>query len=150
MFDHPSDPALTLERGRMVNPDTGNETDYEEMWRSEPIETVSFPDVDKEASNVTCLALQWQGVEDGAGQQREVKRGLIVRLGQYCQAFARDNDEITVERLKWDSDKRQWVSQVRIGKMELPTEVATHFAHEVRLDDEVRVGGAVWKVVERA
>ncbi|KAK4133845.1 hypothetical protein BT67DRAFT_381449 [Trichocladium antarcticum] len=153
MFAHPSDAALTLERGRMVNPDTGNETDYEEMWRSEPLETVPLlrsPAVSKDTAKVTCLALQWHGAENGGAQQGEVKRGLVVRLGQYCQAFARDNGEITVQRLKWDSDKRQWITQVRIGEMELPTEVATHFAHDAQLDDEVRIGGAIWKVVEKS
>src|SRR5690554_890390 len=43
MFDDPSDASLTLEKGRMLNPATGVETEYEEMWRSEPIQTVPGP-----------------------------------------------------------------------------------------------------------
>jgi hypothetical protein len=160
MFDHPSDPALTLERGRMVNPLTGAETDYEEMWRSEPIEpttTTAIPGhPDPDRGSVTCLALQWQGAEDkdGGGDPPppggKVRRGLVVRLGQYCQAFARDGDEITVERLKWDARQQVWARQVRMGKQELPLEVATYFAPDTSIDDEVKVGGMVWKVVERA
>ncbi|KAK3307203.1 uncharacterized protein B0T15DRAFT_394169 [Chaetomium strumarium] len=148
MFDHPSDPTLTLERGRMVNPLTGAETDYEEMWRSEPIESTTAPS-GPDRTSVTCLALQWQGAEDG-DPPGKVRRGLVVRLGQYCQAFARDGDEITVERLKWDVRQQMWARQVRIGKQELPLEVATYFAPAASIDDEVKVGGAIWKVVERA
>jgi hypothetical protein len=140
MFDDPADPALTLETGRMLNPATGAETDYEEVWRSEPIQMVPGAGG---GDAVTCLALQMEGGSEG------VKRGLVVRLGQYCQAFARDGDEIALERLRWDADQQRWASSVRIGRLEFPTDIATYLAHEARADDEVRVGGAVWKVVER-
>ncbi len=139
MVDDPSDPALTLETGRMLNPATGVETDYEEVWRSEPIQMVAGAG-DGEA--VTCLALQMEGGEGS-------KRGLLVRLGQYCQAFARDGDEIALERLQWDSDQQRWVTKVRIGKLEFPTDIATYLAHEARVDDEVKVGSEVWRVIER-
>jgi hypothetical protein len=139
-FEHPTNPALTLERGSMVNPDTGIVTDYEELWRSEPVEPV----VEEE---VRCLALQWQGDEEKSGQ---VRRGLLVRLGEYCQAFARDGDDITVERLRWDAGRQRWVSQVRIGQKDLPIPFATGSLRDVRLGDRVVVGGDSWEVVERA
>jgi hypothetical protein len=148
MFDDPSDANLTLETGRMLNPATGVETDYEELWRSEPIEIVPVPG--GREGEVTCLALQMEATGSGTGSSGRVKRGLLVRLGQYCQAFARDGDDITVERLKWDGALQRWTTKVRIGEQELPTEIATYLAHETRIDDEVRVGNAVWKVVERA
>ncbi|AEO66270.1 uncharacterized protein THITE_2045531 [Thermothielavioides terrestris NRRL 8126] len=138
MLGHPSDPALTLEKGRMVNPTTGVETDYEEMWRSEPVETV--PCAGGGAAEVTCLALH---------PETRPRRGLVVRLGQYCQAFARDGDHIALERLKWDSDQQRWVRQVRLGEQEFPTDMTTYFAHEASVGDEVTIGGRVWKVVER-
>ena len=141
MFDDPSDASLTLEKGRMLNPATGVETEYEEMWRSEPIQTVPGPGADGKEGEVSCLALQWDG--------GRAKRGLVVRLGQYCQAFARDGDGITLERLKWDANQQRWTTQVRMGEQEFPTEIATYLAHETRMDDEVKVGGAVWKVVEK-
>ncbi|KAL2143761.1 hypothetical protein VTI28DRAFT_10058 [Corynascus sepedonium] len=139
MVDVPSDPSLTLETGRMLNPATGVETDYEEMWRSEPIDKVF-------EGGLTCLALRMENNNDAG----KVRRGLLVRLGQYCQAFARDGDSITIERLKWDAEQQRWVTQIRIGDQPLPTEVATYFAHETTLDDEVKVGDTVWKVVEKA
>ena len=140
MFDQPES-ALTLETGRMVNPATGVVTDYEEMWRSEPIEMVPSPlggDGD-----VTCVALRMETVGG------DIRRGLVVRLGQYCQSFARDGDDITVERLKWDGDQQRWARQVRIGEQEFPTDIATYLAHETMIDDKVSVGGAVWKVDEK-
>ncbi|KAK3897590.1 hypothetical protein C8A05DRAFT_38852 [Staphylotrichum tortipilum] len=140
MFDDPSDLALTLETGRMLNPATGVDADYEEVWRSEPIQMVPGPGGE---AAVTCLALQMEGSGEG------VKRGLLVRLGQYCQAFARDGDEIALERLKWDPDQQRWASLVRIGRLEFPTDIATCLAHEARIDDEVKVGSTVWKVIER-
>jgi hypothetical protein len=141
MFDDPSDSALTLEKGRMLNPATGVDTDYEEMWRSEPIQMVPTPLGGD--GKVTCLALRMEVVGD------TTKRGLVVRLGQYCQAFARDGDEITLERLKWDGGQRRWCRLARIGQQEFPTDIATYLAHETMIDDEVKVGGVVWKVVER-
>lgn len=142
MFDQPSDPALTLETGRMLNPATGFETDYEEMWRSEPIQMLPTP-LGRDAS-VTCLALRMEAEENGS-----IKRGLVVRLGQYCQAFARHGDDITVERMKWDGGQQRWTRVARIGEQDLPTDIATYLAHEVMIDDEVHVGGMVWKVVEK-
>jgi hypothetical protein len=143
MFDDSSDATLTLETGRMLNPATGVDTDYEELWRSEPIETVASPIGG--GGKVTCIALQMES-SDGPG--RKAMRGLVVRLGQYCQAFAREGDDITLERLKWDADQQRWARLARIGEQELPTDIATYLAHEVRVDDEVKVGGVVWKVVE--
>lgn len=149
MVDDPSDPSLTLETGRMLNPATGVDTDYEEVWRSDPIQTVPVPGGG--VGTVTCIALQMESVtgDGNGGLEKRVKRGLVVRLGQYCQAFARDGDDITVERLRWDAAQQWWVTQVRIGNQALPTEIATHLAHETTLDDEVRVGGAIWKVIEK-
>ncbi|KAK4108269.1 hypothetical protein N656DRAFT_784290 [Canariomyces notabilis] len=140
-FEHPSNPALTLERGSMVDPNTGIEADYEELWRSEPVE----PLLEEE---VRCLALQWQGDEEM--QSGRVRRGLFVRLGHHCQVLARDGDDITVERLRWDAGRQRWVSQVRIGQKDLPIPFATGSLRDVRLGDRVVVGGDVWEVVERA
>lgn len=148
MSDHPTDPALTLEKGRMLNPATGVETDYEEMWRSEPIEVV--PGIGDREGAVTCLALHWDGAVKGDAPEGCVRRGLVVRLGQYCQAFARDGESISLERLKWDAGQQRWASLARMGDQEFPTDIATYFAHEATVDDEVTVGGAIWKVVEQA
>lgn len=153
MFDDPSDGALALERGHMVNPATGAETAYEEAWRSEPImESLSgCSDASPGEAPVTCLVLKWEGGGGPGGQRPDrPRRGLLVRLGQYCQVFARDGEALSVERLRWAADTQTWQSLVRIGEQALPTQFATYLAHEARLGDEVSIGGEVWTVVEKA
>ncbi|KAK0620051.1 hypothetical protein B0T14DRAFT_537645 [Immersiella caudata] len=136
-----------LEKGRMVNPATGKQTDYEELWVSE--DTRSVPAFASGGSIVDgpaiCVVLEMQRDEEG-------RRGMVVRLGQYCQGLVRTGAgqaDITIERLKWDAETG-WVKQVRIGDAELPTDFATHLAHEAVQGDVVRVGGDAWTVVETA
>ncbi|CCF45250.1 hypothetical protein CH063_03553 [Colletotrichum higginsianum] len=66
--------GLTLEKGRMVNPATGEETDYEELWR------------DVEPAAVA-----------GA-------RGSVVWLGRFCQGISRVGEDVTAERWEWRDD----------------------------------------------
>ncbi|KAK1706339.1 hypothetical protein BDP67DRAFT_476512 [Colletotrichum lupini] len=69
MYEQPD--GLTLEKGRMVNPATGAETDYEELWRDvEPVTT------------------------SGA-------RGMVVWLGRFCQGISRVGEEVAAERWEW-------------------------------------------------
>ncbi|KAK3324407.1 hypothetical protein B0T19DRAFT_443822 [Cercophora scortea] len=142
------DDTRTLERGRMVNPATGLETEYEEMWRSEPAH-------DTPASLAVCVVLEFH--DDAAG-----KRGMVVRLGQYCQGFLREGDQLTAERLKCirggerERDAAEgrggsaWIIQAKIGYSEMPTDFATDFGHEAEVGDEVKVGGNFWRVVEKS
>lgn len=144
---YPQPDGSTLEKGHMINPETGVDTQYEELWVSEEIQAVPVLVAgDGNSDAPLCVVLEMQ--------RDEVKRrGMIVRLGQYCQAFVRAGDgeaDITIERLKWDSDVRKWTTLVRIGEAELPTDFATHLAYEAVKDDVVRVGEDVWTVVEKA
>lgn len=131
-----------LEKGRMIYPPTGRETDYEEVWRSEPAQTVPSPFGD--ASGAVCVVLRL-GEDDDASQTR---RGMVVRLGHYCQAIVRKGDsarDVTAERWAWDGE---WARKVKIGTAGTPTDFAIHFGHEATVGDEVKVGGDVWTVVE--
>ncbi|KAK3352736.1 hypothetical protein B0T25DRAFT_455437 [Lasiosphaeria hispida] len=143
----PQPDGSILEKGRMVNPATGRETNYEEVWRSATIEAVPcFPD----GEAIVCVVLKLQHDEDDSSP---LNRGMIVRLGQYCQAIVRKGEGdagITVERLKWDGATEEWVKQVRIGDAEVPTDFATYFGTEATLDDDILVGGDVWRVVEKS
>ncbi|KAK0636764.1 hypothetical protein B0T17DRAFT_504177 [Bombardia bombarda] len=132
--------------GRMVNPTTGIETDYEELWRSEPIGSVPVSVPVPGAAGATCVVLKMHDDDSR-------KRGMLVRLGQYCQAVVRRGDLITVERWKWtaaDSTGGGWTRQVKIGDGELPTDFATEFGHEAEVGDEVKVGADIWEVVEKS
>ncbi|KAK4184069.1 hypothetical protein QBC35DRAFT_506723 [Podospora australis] len=133
------DTALTLEKGRMVNPTTGIETDYEEMWRTGKIEG---PPQD---GGLVCLVVRWEGAEDDG----IVRRGLVVRVGQHCQAFAREGDDISVERLQWEKSEERWVITARIGSKELLTDFVTMVGVQAEVDDEVVVRGDRWVVVEK-
>lgn len=135
--------GTTLETGRMVNPATGKETDYEELWRDEPVQTVPVLSGSQQGGLI-CVVLELRD-DNNPG-----KRGMVVRLGQYCQALVRDGNEVMVERIKWDGDEGRWVRLVKIGEGEPPTEWAAYFGHEAVVEDEVKVGGDVWRVVERS
>ncbi|KAK4448323.1 hypothetical protein QBC34DRAFT_407212 [Podospora aff. communis PSN243] len=145
--NYPQPDGSILEKGRMVNPATGEPADYEELWVSEDIRSVPALTSGGDIADVSvCVVLEMD--EDG-------RRGMVVRLGQYCQGFMRTGDgeaDITIERLKWDSATGGWSKEVRTGDAELPTDFATHLAHEAVKGDVVRVsaGGDAWTVVERA
>ncbi|KAH6634746.1 hypothetical protein B0J18DRAFT_486921 [Chaetomium sp. MPI-SDFR-AT-0129] len=171
MVTDPTNPALTIETGRMVNPATGLVTEYEEIWRSEGILDVpaaggggafelggelrgelggvsdlgsvlgSAPATNTGNTNpngqqVTCIALLMDSSPHHPNGP--IKRGLVVRLGQYCQAFARDGDALAVERVVWNPETQRWVTTVRMGDpgLEMPTEVATYLAHATAVGDE--------------
>ncbi|KAK4141756.1 uncharacterized protein C8A04DRAFT_13771 [Dichotomopilus funicola] len=150
MVTDPANPALTIETGRMVNPATGAVTAYEEIWRSEGILDVPAGGGGGAFKlGITCIALRMDSTPHQSNGP--IKRGLVVRLGQYCQAFARDGDALAVERVVWNAETQRWVTTVRMGdpRLEMPTEVATYLAHVTAVGDEVRVGGVGWRVVER-
>lgn len=139
--NHPQPDGSVLETGRMVNPATGEVGDYEEVWESEEIGSVGG-----EGEGPVCVVMKMKG-EGGR------KRGLLVRLGGYCQAVVRVGGEVVVERWVWEGDEGGWRRTVRVGegKAEVPAEVATYLGHLATVEDEVKVGtGEVWRVVERS
>lgn len=89
MFPHEEG---TLEKGRMVNPATGKDADYEELW----------DDADAEGP---CLVLK---LEKGG------VRGMCIKLGGLMQSLVRDGEQVTLER--WEDGKKT----VRMGERELP------------------------------
>jgi len=161
----------TLEKGRMVNPSLGNgqeEMDYEEVWVPEEVLGVpGFPSLgdsfggdgdddeggkEGEAKGKKCCVVLELDTSMSSGGKGGRRRGMVVRLGQYCQALLRTGEregDITVERLKWNGEAERWDKVVRIGgEAEVPTDFATYFGHEATVGDKVRVGEDVWIVVE--
>jgi hypothetical protein len=138
---YPQPDGTVLERGSMINPSTSLVTEYEELWRDEP---VSPPHLGQEGKPI-CVVL-----ELGRDGSDEKKRGMVVRVGQYCQALVRDGERVLVERMGWDGETGMWVRMVRIGEGEVPVEWAAYFGGEATVGDEVKVGGDVWTVVERS
>lgn len=131
----PRDDGTTLETGSMVNPDTGRETDYEELWRDvEPQPT-------REGAAVRCVVLQHEG-EGGGG------RAEVVRLGRHCQGILRGGGgAVTAERWEWEGGKG-WGRTVRMGDAQLACEKVLDDGLVVQLGEEMEIEGRTWKVVE--
>ncbi|KAF1942781.1 hypothetical protein EJ02DRAFT_375208 [Clathrospora elynae] len=120
---YPIAPGLTLEVGSAYHPALGAVKTHEEMWR----------DVDAVATNKTgsmmCVVLRVQA--DAAGV-----RGVVVRVGQYCQGIVMMGESTTVERWEWVKGEDGWKRTARVGGLFLPCGVT--FRAEVLV-----VGGVV-------
>lgn len=139
-FMYPQDDGRTLEKGVMVNPETGVESEYEEMWRDIP---VWRPKTWNEGS-ASCVVLVCEMPERGI-------RGAIMRLGHWCQGVLRVGEEVWVERWRFvnEEERGKWCLVVRVGDGKVGCEAVFH-----EDDDELQVGGSVavggndWKVTE--
>ncbi|KAK1826183.1 hypothetical protein QBC39DRAFT_269575 [Podospora conica] len=137
--NHPQPDGSVLETGRMVNPATGEVAAYEEVWVSEEVRGV------QPEEGPMCVVMEMEG--EGGG-----KRGMLVRLGQYCQAVVRAGEEVVVERWVCEGEG-EWNRTVRVGGggVEVPAEVATYLGYLATVEDEIKAGtGEVWRVVERS
>lgn len=129
--NYPQPDGTTLEKGSMVNPATGKDTAYEELWRDvEPLPVKS--------THVRYVVLQLD--------ESDQVKGSMVLLGQYCQGLLRRGSDITAERWEWKGGDG-WKRTITIGEDELPCSKIlkdTLFA----VGDIVTVGGDSWKVIE--
>ena len=129
--NYPLPDGKILEKGRMVNPETGKLTDYEEVWEDLKVERVG--------SEAQCIVLQVHDEERGV-------RGLVVRVGQFCQGIIRVGSEVSVERWAWGV-KDHWKRTVRMGKTGLPCGEAMEPAR-LKLGDKINCGEHEWTVIE--
>ncbi|KAM0352975.1 hypothetical protein ACHAPU_001859 [Fusarium lateritium] len=131
-FMYPQPDSLTLEKGSMVNPDTGIDTAYEELWHD------ATPTAVPGDSEVRALVLQTEDDEHGV-------RGSVVKLGCYAQGLLRVGDSISLERWEWKEGG--WRRTVRMGDAELPCQKIV-CEEALEEEDVVDVGGRAWKVIE--
>ncbi|KAL5605640.1 hypothetical protein FOVSG1_005787 [Fusarium oxysporum f. sp. vasinfectum] len=131
MYPQPND--LTLEKGSMVNPDTGIDTAYEELWHD------ATPTAVPGEPAVRALVLQTEDEKNGV-------RGSVVRLGCYAQGLIRVGENISLERWEW---KEGWKRTIRMGDAELPIEKILG-EETLKEGDTVDVGGREWKVIEES
>jgi Protein HRI1 len=136
MFPQPD--GTTLERGCMVNPATGADTEYEELWRDldilpVPVQAGDHPlkEYDPESR---CLVLQLQDDE-------KKLRGMAIRLGQFCQGLLREGDRITVERWEWTEAAGWWLC-FKVGDGTLP-------CLSILREDAVALHFHPWNVIEK-
>ncbi|KAM0425188.1 hypothetical protein ACHAPT_009505 [Fusarium lateritium] len=132
-FMYPQPNELTLEKGTMINPDTGIDGEYEELWHD--VDPTAVPG----EPGVRVLVLQLHDDEHGA-------RGSVVRLGRHVQGLVRVGNEIALERWEWDEG---WKRTVRMGEVELPCEKILK-GEKLSEGDVVDVGGRLWMVVEES
>jgi hypothetical protein len=137
----------SLEHGHWNSPWDGRPQSYEEMWTDVSISSIS------DTGKVTCVVLRAEGVsKDGEGV-----RGVIIRLGQYCQGILKIGDRIAVER--WEHQKKRdgalvmqeqdeetkdektvgnWTRVMRVGEWFLPCAVT--FKSDLQLGNKVIAG----------
>ncbi|KAF2813929.1 uncharacterized protein BDZ99DRAFT_567642 [Mytilinidion resinicola] len=138
----PHDAALTLETGVMTYSPTGLQTPYEEMWRDV---AATAADVGTEAKYSVVLTLEMPLI---------CARGMVVRVGQWCQGVLMIGAQVTCERWEfvWEDGKKgrdgEWVRRVRLGDGFLPTGVAFR-TPEVKVGNTCKNGDMVWVVREK-
>ncbi len=122
-----------LETGRMVNPETGIEEDYEECWVD-----IEPKVVDREGEYRSWV-LRCEG--EGTGI-----RGVIVRVGVFIQAALRKGEDFSLGRWMW-SEGKGWEKIVSIGNLEVPS--GAFEGDELLLRQKVKgEDGLEWDCVE--
>ncbi|KAG6014683.1 hypothetical protein E4U43_006273 [Claviceps pusilla] len=130
--------GTTLEIGRMVNPETGLETDYEEVWWDEEHHT--------EPGSQECVVLRYEK-ENESQDEDEDEGGMVVRLGEHAQAFVKRGGEMAVGRWRMMEGKPSCV--VGMGSMDwMPGEAV--FTRRFDVGETCWTGGVMWVVVEVA
>ncbi|KAK7192789.1 hypothetical protein DPSP01_011212 [Paraphaeosphaeria sporulosa] len=113
----PLSATQTLEFGEGINPATGKMWAYEELWTDEAPRAA--PTREEADPLVYSIVLR---CEDEAHDVR----GVVMRLGRYCQGILMKGGYVSVERWEWvvedglDKEVGGWKRSVRIGDQFLP------------------------------
>ncbi|TBU37422.1 hypothetical protein BD309DRAFT_876479 [Dichomitus squalens] len=143
MHPHPELPNVILERGKMRHLESGEIREYEEGWKDLVILPVGGPETGRRTSVVLETAFDASDKSAVAG----TRRGLIVRVGQFCQAILRDGPSIVVERWLWTADEG-WKMLARIGEgAHLPCDL-TWSGEALASGDHCSKEGIPWVVKE--
>ncbi|KAL8724976.1 MAG: hypothetical protein Q9166_007650 [cf. Caloplaca sp. 2 TL-2023] len=127
-----------LEKGEVVDEETGEVRRYEELWGEVELDTVEG------GEGRTCVVARTD--EEGVDW-----RGMMIRIGGFCQGILKGRDGLAVERWEWVRGEGggKWERTVRFGEGELPCgEIVDggEFEEGVKMD----CGGIRWVVVEVA
>lgn len=135
MFPQPD--STTIERGSMTNPSNGKMADYEECWEDlEPLCT----DIDTEGGQARKVCVLQIHDDDNEA------RGMVIRLGQFCQGVLRVGEYFSLEQWQWRKSEG-WRRNVRMGDLWLPCGPMLE-GERLRLGGELNYGEYSWKVVE--
>ena len=145
---YPREDGMTLEKGAMVNPKTGKETEYEEVWEDLPL-TVS------ENLHYKHYALTLDHISAG-GDIRF--RAVVMQLGTWFQAVCRmDNRQTTsttaaqsrASRWRFDDGPSDWKLIYNSGGQDfhIPTPASVEFqlrASNAKWGRHVLIDGRHW------
>ncbi|KAF2111822.1 hypothetical protein BDV96DRAFT_498935, partial [Lophiotrema nucula] len=126
--------------------DGGRELAYEEMWSDVPILPTSS--TGKSAGKKHCVVLRVEDLSAGV-------RGVVIRLGQYCQGILQQRDKTHVERWEFKEDEQggkgawSWKRTHKIGDRFFPCAV-TFEPEQLVVGKVVTYMEAVWVVEELA
>ncbi|KXJ94591.1 hypothetical protein Micbo1qcDRAFT_232049 [Microdochium bolleyi] len=160
MAPHPSGDGSVLETGRMVNPATGRDTAYEEVW------------VDGEPQTIPPWMGNVGGGGGGGGGEESRKCvvleargeegpicGMVVCLGRFCQGVVRRGQRFGLER--WSSSSSssagRWEQRARLDSgLWIPAREVLERAGRLEVGDVVagksegveEEGEVKWTVVE--
>ena len=145
----------SLEKGRMINPETLLMTEYEELWKDLPIQKLAHE------PGLLSFVLKAENTALGT-------RGLIARVGSWCQGVIRSGTDLSVERWRFGGiaaggsaglvdepgvndgiSNQKWERLAKIGEMSLPCQVCWEKGWELQVGEEVVSGGLKWEVVEK-
>ncbi|KAF7892578.1 uncharacterized protein EAF02_000116 [Botrytis sinoallii] len=120
-----------LEKGAMVNPDTGKVEDYEELW-----EDLEVGMMEGEKSD---YFMSWVLKTKDAGEVN----GMVIRIGEWVQGVMRKGDDFSVVRWKWTTEEG-WKRVLAIGEdFGLDSKV---FEREISVGDSIKVdSGVEWE-----
>ncbi|EGO58838.1 hypothetical protein NEUTE1DRAFT_78313 [Neurospora tetrasperma FGSC 2508] len=94
---------LALEKGRMVNPESGQEEEYEEVW---------VPDEEGATEPLYVNCVVWE-LDD----KLKNKKGRVVKVGRWAQGISRRGNELLCERWKWaggENKESVWRLEARV------------------------------------
>jgi hypothetical protein len=137
MFPKDDGSNEVLERGAMVNPNTGKVQKYEECWAD--LDPVLLPGEDQFQS--------WVLVTKTATPDTVV-RGMMIRIGGYVQAILRNDKEVGLKKWKWSEDGKAWRETAVIGNLGPPLGLE-ELGKDIKLGDEfVSPDRLMWRCVE--
>ena len=123
-----------LERGVQIHPLSGLQTTYEELWGDLDVELLG-------GEKRVSIVLKVENKETNT-------RGMVVRVGGWCQGILKSGGELHIERWQWTELKNSWERIVKIGSSDLPCAM-TFGSQNVSEKGTVTSGGLEWKVIEK-
>ncbi|MCJ1316907.1 hypothetical protein MMC15_002228 [Xylographa vitiligo] len=122
-----------LECGQNVDAETGAVNKYEELWHDIGVQLVG-----QEKDHLSAMLI--------ANDKSHDTKGMIVRVGDWCQGILKVGEDTTVERWHW-SHKDHWQLVAKLGQKSLACG-ATFDRISLELGKVIRHHDLDWKVIE--